>query len=77
MAKIAVEEPFEDIKQVLENKGHSVHMFVNNGDIKDSDIGVVRHLNEFNETKLDVPFVIVSGKSVEEVVNEVESTLNI
>lgn len=76
MAKIAVEQPYEDIQKALEEKGHQVTMFVNNDDIKGCDVGVVRHINEFNEGPSDVPFVIADGKSVNEVVQEVEGRLN-
>lgn len=76
MAKIAVEEPFDDIKQVLQDKGHEVTMFIDNNDIKNVDLGVVRHLNEFDEGDSNIPFVIAHGKSVDEVVNEVEDSLS-
>jgi len=76
MAKIAVEQPYGDIQTALEEKGHQVTLFVNNHDIKNADVGVVRHLNEFNEGPSDIPFVIADGKSVDEVVQEVEGRLN-
>lgn len=76
MAKIAVEKPFDDIKSVLEQKGHQVEMFVDNSGIKDVDLGVVRHLNEFDEAPSNIQLVIADGKSVDEVVKEVEDSLN-
>ena len=76
MAKIAVEKPFDDIKTVLEQKGHQVEMFVDNSGIKGVDLGVVRHLNEFDEAPSNSQLVIADGKSVDEVVKEVEDSLS-
>ncbi|WLV24991.1 YkuS family protein [Aciduricibacillus chroicocephali] len=76
MAKIAVEEPFDDIQKALEEKGHEVKMFIDNNEIKNVDLGVVRHMNEFDEGDSEVPFVIAHGKSVDDVVNEVEQRLS-
>jgi len=76
MAKIAVEEPFDDIQHALEEKGHQVTMFVNNSDIKNVDVGVVRHLNEFDEADSKIPLVIADGKSINDIVSEVEGRIN-
>ena len=48
MAKIAVEQPFEDVKTALEQNGHEVQMFNTDENVSGFDIGVVRAINEGN-----------------------------
>lgn len=76
MAKIAVEEPFEDVKKALEEKGHSVTMFNSDEDVTGYDIGVVRAINEGNNEEFNFPVVSMKGMSIDNAVQAVEQKLN-
>ncbi len=75
MAKIAVEKPFDDVKQALEEKGHEVKMFESDENISGYDFGVVRALSDVNVDKYDFPVVSIEGNSVQEIVDDVEKRL--
>lgn len=51
MAEIAVERPFDDVKQALEEKGHEVKMFESDENISGYDFWVVRALSDVNVDK--------------------------
>ncbi|CAJ1315150.1 hypothetical protein PaeCFBP13512_15540 [Paenibacillus sp. CFBP13512] len=72
MAKIAVEKPFDDIKEVLEGKGHQVDLVNSDQELKGYDVGVVRVQNDGDTGLYDFPIVSVEGASIEEVVAQVE-----
>lgn len=76
MAKIAVENPFDDVKQALEEKGHEVKMFESDEGLKGYDAGVVRALSDVNIDQFDFPVVSVEGRSVDDIVRDVEKKLN-
>lgn len=76
LAKIAVEQPYEDIRKALEQKGHTVEMFNTNEDVTGYDMGVVRSINEGNTNEFEFPVIAMSGMSIENVVDAVEHRLN-
>ena len=76
MAKIAVEQPYEDIRKALEQKGHTVKMFNTNEDVTGYDMGVVRAINEGNTNEFEFPVIAMSGMSIENVVDAIEHRLN-
>jgi 2-oxo-4-hydroxy-4-carboxy--5-ureidoimidazoline (OHCU) decarboxylase len=73
VAKIAVEQPFEDIKTALEAKGHEVQMFATDENVSGYDIGVVRAINEGHNDEFGFPVVSMKGMSIEDVVDAVET----
>jgi len=75
MARIAVENPFDDVKVALEEKGHDVQMFENDENLNGYDIGVVRAISDVNVDQFDFPVVGIHGMSVQDVVDEVEQRL--
>jgi len=75
MAKIAVENAFDDVKAALEEKGHDVKMFESDEDLNGYDIGVVRAISDVNVDQFDFPVVGIHGLSVQNVVDEVEQRL--
>ncbi|PID02217.1 hypothetical protein CSV67_09630 [Sporosarcina sp. P2] len=76
MAKIAVEVPFEDVKQALEEKGHEVTMFASDEHLSGFDMGVIRALSDVNIDQFDFPVVSIEGNSVQDIVNDVEKRLH-
>nr|WP_230200159.1 YkuS family protein [Bacillus niameyensis] len=76
LAKIAVENPLDEVKQALEEKGHQVSMFTVNDDMKGCDVGIVRAMTEMNTEQYDFPIVSMEGMSVQDVVNDVEQRLS-
>lgn len=76
MAKVAVENPFTDVKQALEEKGYQVEMFGSDENVSGCDIGVVRALGDVNVDQFDFPVVSVEGRSVQDIVDNVEERLN-
>ncbi|ARD47392.1 hypothetical protein SporoP37_04105 [Sporosarcina sp. P37] len=76
MAKIAVENPFDDVKQALEEKGHEVKMFESDENLTGYDIGVVRALSDVNIDQFDFPVVSIEGNSVQDIVEDVEKRLH-
>lgn len=76
MAKIAVEQPFGDVKTALEQKGHEVQMFNTDENVTGYDIGVVRAINEGHNDEFDFPVVSMKGMSIEDVVDAVETRIS-
>lgn len=76
MAKIAVEKPFDDIKEALEKEGFEAEMFQNDDNIEGFDLGIIRTLNDFNSDQFKFPVVTTDGKSVQDVVNEAKQKLS-
>ncbi|WP_025784067.1 YkuS family protein [Sporosarcina sp. D27] len=75
MAKIAVEKPFDDVKQALEGKGHEVKMFESDEKVSGYDFGVIRALSDVNVDQYDFPIVSIEGNSVQDIVDDVEKRL--
>ncbi|WP_421385025.1 YkuS family protein [Bacillus salacetis] len=75
MAKIAVEEPLTDIKQALEEKGHTVEIFRDEENLPSCDCCVTRGSEDLADNDINVPVVDVTGRSVNDVVSKVESKL--
>ncbi|KXH78805.1 YkuS family protein [Sporosarcina sp. HYO08] len=76
MAKIAVEQPFEDVKTALEQKGHLVQMFESDENVSGFDLGIVRALNEGNNDEFDFPVVVMKGMTIDGVIEAVDSKLS-
>jgi imidazole glycerol phosphate synthase subunit HisF len=76
MAKIAVEKPYEDVKNALEEKGHTVTMFNTDENVSGYDLGVVRAINEGHNDEFTFPVVAMSGMSTDNVVEAVENRLS-
>ncbi|WP_303969418.1 YkuS family protein [Sporosarcina ureae] len=76
MAKIAVEVPFDDVKQALEEKGHEVKMFESDENLSGYDMGVVRALSDVNIDQFDFPVVSIEGNSVQDIIEDVEKRLH-
>lgn len=76
MAKIAVEKPYEDVKNALEEKGHTVTMFNSDENVSGYDLGVVRGINEGHNDEFTFPVVAMSGMSIDNVVEAVEYRLS-
>ncbi|PIC86688.1 hypothetical protein CSV72_07550 [Sporosarcina sp. P20a] len=76
MAKIAVEVPFDDVKQALEEKGHEVKMFESDENLSGYDMGVVRALSDVNIDQFDFPVVSIEGNSVQDIVEDVDKRLH-
>lgn len=75
MAKIAVEEPYSDVKKALEEKGHEVKMFNTDENVTGFDLGIVRAINEGHNDEYDFPVIIMKGLSIDNVVESVETRL--
>jgi hypothetical protein len=76
MAKIAVEEPFDDMKKALEEKGHEVTMFNTDENVTGYDLGVVRAINEGHNDEFTFPVVTMTGMSINDAVEAVENRLS-
>ncbi len=76
MAKIAVEQPFHDVKQALEENGHQVDMFESDEELEGYDMGVIRNLNDTNIDNFKFPVVSVEGNSVQDIVDDIEKRLH-
>ncbi|MEJ8306717.1 YkuS family protein [Saccharibacillus sacchari] len=76
MAKIAVEQPFADVKEALEEKGYEVELFESDENISGFDLGVVRALNDGNTDQFDFPVISIEGLSINDVVARVEQSLS-
>lgn len=76
MAKIAVEKPFDDVKEALVEKGHQVDLVESDQELKGYDLGVVRVLNDGDNDLYDFPVISIEGQSIDEIVERVEDYLN-
>ncbi|WP_037283531.1 YkuS family protein [Saccharibacillus sacchari] len=76
MAKIAVEQPFADVKEALEEKGYEVELFESDENISGFDLGVVRALNDGNTDQFDFPVISIEGLSINDVLARVEQSLS-
>ena len=75
MARIAVEYPFTDIKQALVKKKYAADMVDPNADASVYDVIVVRNQHALNTSLINGSLVETRGRSVNEVVKEVEERL--
>ncbi|ANF97044.1 YkuS family protein [Paenibacillus bovis] len=71
MAKIAVEKPFDDVKEALEQKGHQVDLVESDQELTGYDLGVIRVQNDGDNDLYDFPVVSIEGMSIDEVVERV------
>ena len=76
MAKIAVEQPFDDMKKALEENGHDVTMFNTDENVTGYDLGVVRAINEAHNDEFTFPVVSMTGMSIDDAVQAVENRLS-
>lgn len=76
MARIAVENPLNEVKEALEEKGYQVSMFTSNEDMQGCDVGIVRNMtDEMHAEQYNFPILSMEGMSVEEIVQDVEQRL--
>ncbi|QHJ72170.1 YkuS family protein [Planococcus halotolerans] len=75
MVKVAVEYPFTDIRQALQKKGYQTDMVEMEADASIYDVIVVRNLNALSASFIKGSLVETGGRSVKEVVMEVEERL--
>lgn len=75
MVKIAVEYPFKDIRQALQNKGYQADMVEQEADASVYDVIVVRDQRALNASSIKGSLVETRGRSVNEIVKEVEERL--
>ena len=74
MVKIAVEQPFKDVRRALEKKGYQTEMVTQITD-PSYDVFVVRNQNMYVGSNIEGSLVETTGRSVEEIVAEVEERL--
>ncbi len=72
MAKVAVEQPLTDVKKVLEKRGYKAKMVTGPDKIKKFDMYVARTNQDFTDQTSKVPVVGARGRSVNQIVSEVE-----
>lgn len=75
MVKIAVEEPFVSVKDALEKKGYKAEMLKDKTDAVDYDCVVVRDQESLSDFHMNVPLVEAHGRTLYEIVEEVEERL--
>ena len=74
MVKIAVEHPFKDVRRALKKKGYQAEMVTQITDTS-YDVFVVRNQNMFTGSNIEGSLVETRGRSVDEIVDEVEERL--
>lgn len=75
MVKIAVEEPFTSVQQALTKKGYKAAMLENKTDATSYDCVVVRDKEDFADFHMNVPLVEAKGRTLFEIIEEVEERL--
>ncbi|WKA59288.1 YkuS family protein [Planococcus shenhongbingii] len=75
MPKIAVEHPFTDIQLALEKRGYQADMFDQKEKASQYDVLVVRNSESYDHLSFQGSLVEVSGRTVNEIVDEVEERL--
>lgn len=75
MAKIAVEQPFTDIQQALRTRGYKATMIDQDAQATNYDIVVVRNIGGFDNHRFEGSLVEVSGRTLGEILDEVEERL--
>jgi gas vesicle protein len=75
MVKIAVEQPFTDVRRALKKKGYQADMVKQVTDAIGYDAIVVRNQNAFAGSQIEGSLIETRGRSVNEIVAEVEERL--
>ncbi|SDG71909.1 Gas vesicle protein [Planococcus glaciei] len=75
MVKIAVEEPFTSVKEALQKRGYEAEMLGDKTEAMDYDCVVVRDKEDLTDFHMNVPLVEAKGRTLEEIVDEVEERL--
>lgn len=75
MVKIAVEEPFTSVKEALQKRGYEAEMLSDKTEAMDYDCVVVRDKEDLTDFHMNVPLVEAKGRTLEEIVDEVEERL--
>jgi gas vesicle protein len=75
MVKIAVEEPFTSVKEALQKRGYEAEMLDDKTESMDYDCVVVRDKEDLADFHMNVPLVEAKGRTLEEIVDEVEERL--
>ncbi|PSL36402.1 gas vesicle protein [Planomicrobium soli] len=75
MVKIAVEQPFTSVKDALETRGYKVDMLEDKTDSVSYDCVVVRDKEDLADFHMNVPLVEAKGRTLFDIVEEVEERL--
>lgn len=75
MARIAVEQPFIDVKEELRSLGFEAEMLQQKTDAPDYDCVVVRGIEDLTDIRMNVPMIEAKGRTVSEIVEDVISRL--
>ncbi|RLQ84926.1 YkuS family protein [Planomicrobium sp. Y74] len=75
MVRIAVEHPFTDVRRALKKKGYQAEMVKQTADAAGYDVLVARKQNTFTGSDAEGSVVETSGRSVNEIIEEVEERL--
>lgn len=75
MPRIAVEHPFTDIQLALSKKGYQADIFDQKAKAGQYDVIVVRNMESYDYLRFKGSLVEVSGRTVNEIVDEVEERL--
>jgi gas vesicle protein len=75
MVKIAVEHPFTSIQEALKRKGYHAEMLEHKSESMDFDCVVVRDKESLADYTMNVPLVEAHGRTLYEIIEEVEERL--
>lgn len=75
MVKIAVEHPFTSVKEALKRKGYQAEMLEDKSESMDYDCVVVRDKESLADYTMNVPLVEAHGRTLYEIIEEVEERL--
>lgn len=75
MVKIAVEHPFTSVQKALVKKGYNAEMLEDKYEAMDYDCVVVRNKEDLADFRMNVPLVEATGRTLFEIVEEVEERL--
>lgn len=75
MVRVAVEHPFKDVRRALKKKGYQAEMVKQATDAVGYDVLVVRNQHTLTGSHAEGSLVEIRGRSVNEIVEEVEERL--
>ena len=75
MVKIAVEEPFTSVHQALLKRGYQAEMLDDKTNSMNYDCVVVRDKEDLADFHMNVPLVEAKGRTLQEIIEEVEERL--
>ncbi|SFE59537.1 YkuS family protein [Alteribacillus iranensis] len=75
MARIAIEQPFTDVRDELSRIGFEAEMLLNKTDAPDYDCVVVRGIEDLTDMRMNTPLVEAKGRTVHDIIEEVKDKL--